>query len=152
MVVRSSGAILSVSPVSTLPTHSDSQKAKWLSVRGVLSFRCIANRLSANTTMAPAASRMDQYFDDEEDDFMMRIVHNSCNGTAACSNSMSCQPALEHFDVLTVSVKERRKRFPHHCIPAALQSAVELFVVFSTTPDFYWRNATSRSLFTPTIL
>lgn len=52
--------------------------------------------------MAPEASRLDQYFDDEEEeDFMMRIVHNSCNGVA-CNNVISCQPALEQFDVLTV--------------------------------------------------
>jgi hypothetical protein len=52
-------------------------------------------------TIAASSWRMDQYFDENEDDFMMRIVHNSCN--------IPCQSAMDHqLDVWTVCCANHR--------------------------------------------
>jgi hypothetical protein len=63
---------------------------------------CNNNRMSQAEVVT---SPMDQYFDENEDDFMMRIVHNSCNGggvTSCTYGNGGCQPSMDQLDVWTV--------------------------------------------------
>jgi hypothetical protein len=58
--------------------------------------------IAAAATNSPSSSRMDQYFDENEDDFVMRIVHNSCNIPCQHYGANSGTSTMMDLDVWTV--------------------------------------------------